>query len=90
MKDSEALILKATRPFKDTREGDIERFIGDEYMFKGPGTYIPRIEEGILRTVSVMIVLNNHGLLLRAKNDTTDCEGNLKKAGEVVRKQIYC
>jgi hypothetical protein len=45
LKDNEALVLKAVRPFKDTRSEGAERFIDDEYLFKGPGTYEPRIEE---------------------------------------------
>jgi major vault protein len=47
LKDNEALILRALRPFVDKRDGEIERFIDDEYLYKGPGTYEPRIEEEI-------------------------------------------
>jgi hypothetical protein len=49
LKDNEALVLRATRPFTDTRQDEegVERFIDDEYLFKGPGTYEPRIEEEI-------------------------------------------
>lgn len=47
LKDNEALVLTATRPFVDTRNGKNERFVGDEYLFKGPGTYMPRIEETV-------------------------------------------
>lgn len=85
LKDSEALVLKASRPFKDDRqEGGLERFIDDEYLFQGPGTYIPRVEETIQKRIEVIIVLNNHGLLLKAKRDTIDTDGNTKKAGQSV------
>jgi major vault protein len=66
LKDNEALILKALRPFKDERSGGAERFIDDLYLFKGPGTYEPRIEEEIKSRIEAIIVLPNHGVLLKA------------------------
>jgi major vault protein len=65
LKDNEALILKAIRPFVDERDGDVERFVDDEYLFKGPGTYEPRIEEEIKKRIEALIVLPNHALLLK-------------------------
>lgn len=62
----------------------MERFIGDEYLFKGPGTYIPRIEETIKTRIEAIIVLPNHALLIKAKRDTLDVQGHAKKAGESV------
>jgi Major Vault Protein repeat domain len=49
LKDNEALMLKAERGFIDerSREEKKERFVNDEYLYKGPGTYIPRIEESV-------------------------------------------
>ena len=50
LKDNEALTLRAERPFIDERyEDGVERFVTDEYLFKGPGTYIPRIEESVVK-----------------------------------------
>lgn len=82
LKDNEALILTANRPFVDTRDGKCERFIGDEYLFKGPGTYIPRIEESIQSRIEAILILPNHGILLKAKRDTVDSLGEKKRAGE--------
>jgi major vault protein len=84
LKDNEALILTATRPFIDEREGKVERFIGDEYLFKGPGTYVPKVEESIKSRIEAIIVLPNHGLLLKAKRDTVDALGETRKAGSSV------
>lgn len=78
------MVLTATRPFLDNRVEKAERFIGDEYLFKGPGTYIPRIEETIKTKIEAIIVLPNHGLLLKAKRDTIDVLGQARKAGETV------
>jgi major vault protein len=77
--------LKAIRPFVDNRDGNHERFVDDEYLFKGPGTYIPRIEETIKSRIEAIIVLPNHALLLKAKRDTEDSSGTIRKAGETVR-----
>jgi major vault protein len=75
LKDNEALVLRAVRPFTDTRHGDVERFIDDEYLFKGPGTYEPRIDEEIKQRIEAVIVLPNNALLLQASKDTTDALG---------------
>jgi major vault protein len=78
------LILKAVRPFKDERDGNKERFIDDEYLFRGPATYIPRVEEGIKQRIESTIVLPNQALFLLAKRDTIDDQGNERKAGSSV------
>jgi len=36
------LKIEATRNFKDS--DGVERNVGDEWLFKGPATYYPRIE----------------------------------------------
>ena len=46
LKDKEALSLRAEREFLDIN-GIQRRFVNDEYLFKGPGTYKPRIEESV-------------------------------------------
>jgi major vault protein len=84
LKDNEALVLKAVKPFVDERDGDEERFIDDEYLFKGPGTYEPRIEEEIKKRIEALIVLPNHALLLKALKDTVDSLGVTRKAGTTV------
>ena len=55
--------MKALRPFVDKRDGDKERFINDEYLFKGPGTYEPRIDEEIKKKIEAIVVLPNNALL---------------------------
>jgi major vault protein len=91
LKDMEALLLKATRPFLDSRGDKLERFVDDEYLFKGPGTYIPRVDEEVVSRLEALIVLQNNALLVRAKKDTKDSDGILRKAGEqwLHRKQGY-
>lgn len=86
LKDNEALILKAVRPFYDDRQGEAQRFIEDEYLFKGPGTYEPRIEEEIKLRIEAKIVLPNNALLLKALKDTVDANGEKRIAGSIVIK----
>ena len=70
-------------------EDQHERFIDDEYLFKGPGTYEPRIEEEIKQRIEAIIVLPNNALLLTAVRDTEDSDGNERKAGESVSQIVY-
>jgi major vault protein len=51
LNDKEALILRADMQFKDDRSKGTIRYVNDEYYFKGPGTYIPRIQESVMRKV---------------------------------------
>jgi major vault protein len=65
--------LKAERPFVDDRQDEpIERCVGDEYLFKGPGTYLPRIEESIARKLEALLILPNNAVMMKAKRDFKD------------------
>lgn len=70
-----ALYLQALRDFDD-------RKAGDEWLFAGPGTYVPRIEVKRLKKVSAKVITHDMGLRLRARRETTDSEGKPRKAGE--------
>lgn len=84
LKDNEALVLVAVRSFFDER-AKLERFIDDEYLFKGPGTYEPRVEEEIKNSIKAKLVLPNNALLLKALKDTTEpASGTVRKAGTTV------
>mmetsp|Transcript_27317 Transcript_27317/g.38642 ORF Transcript_27317/g.38642 Transcript_27317/m.38642 type:complete len:846 (+) Transcript_27317:44-2581(+) len=81
-----ALRISATRDFQD---GDVERKAGDEWLFVGPGTYIPRIECCILEGVVSQIIKPNTALKLKALRQITDQDGTQRSPGEqwLVRKQ---
>ena len=59
--------------------------MNEEYLFKGPGTYYPRIEETVVRRLDAFVVLPNNAILLRARRNLVDAKGNERKAGEKVR-----
>eukprot|EP00667_Euglena_gracilis_P002218 EG_transcript_2218 len=70
-----ALLLKAIR--------DIDgRSAGDEWLFEGPGTYVPRTEAKVVEERVAVILKPNTGLLMRAKAACTDRTGTARQAGE--------
>jgi len=70
-----ALRLKALRDF----EG---RSAGDEWLFEGPATYIPKIEEAIIEEICATVLRPNTGLLLRARSACKNRMGTYREAGE--------
>jgi len=76
----EALRIRATRDFTD-KDGAVH-MAGNEWLFKGPGTYEPRIEETVVETVQSIVVKENEALRIRAKRDCVDCNGKKRFAGE--------
>ena len=87
VESNEALRLKAIRDFTDSIVVDgetetINRIAGDEWLFEGPGTYIPRIEVRVLETVSAIIIKPNQALSLIARQNCIDRQGIPRKAGE--------
>lgn len=74
-----ALHLLAVRDYTD---GEVVRKAGDEWLFKGPGTYLPRVEEKIVNEIKAIIVKPNEALLLRAKKEFEGADGIVRMAGE--------
>jgi len=74
-----ALRLRAVRDFKD---GDNNRVAGDEWLFHGPGTYIPRIEVQVVEIVRASIIGTNQAIRLKARKEFVDGKGHLRRAGE--------
>jgi len=74
-----ALRLRAIRDFVD---GERNRVAGDEWLFNGPGTYIPRIEVQVVEIVRATIIGTNQAIRLKARKEFVDIKGNLRRAGE--------
>ncbi|XP_072164009.1 major vault protein [Diadema setosum] len=74
-----ALRLRAVLDFED---GDKKRVAGDEWLFEGPGTYIPRKEVVVDETIRATIIRPNQAIKLRARKETKDREGNPRVTGE--------
>jgi major vault protein len=75
-----ALRLKCIRDFTD-EEGNLKQ-AGEEFLFEGPGTYIPRIEVQVAEVVRAVIIKPNQALKLRARKETVDSNGQKRKTGE--------
>lgn len=76
-----ALHLRAIRDFTN-RDGK-ELRAGEEWLFEGPGTYIPSVEVEQLETLAATILKPNEALKLKARRAFTDRQGKERKAGEL-------
>eukprot|EP01124_Arcella_intermedia_P035107 TRINITY_DN885_c0_g1_i1.p1 TRINITY_DN885_c0_g1~~TRINITY_DN885_c0_g1_i1.p1 ORF type:complete len:826 (+),score=106.85 TRINITY_DN885_c0_g1_i1:115-2592(+) len=74
-----ALKLRATRDVKYEGKNYVA---GDEWLFKGPGTYVPQVEVQVVEVVQAKVVKPLQALRLRAKKQFTDAKGVVRKAGE--------
>ncbi|PAA74177.1 hypothetical protein BOX15_Mlig006291g3 [Macrostomum lignano] len=75
-----ALRLKAQLDFTD--EADVTRVAGDEWLFEGPGTYLPRKEVTVEEVVRATIIRPNQALRLRARKECKDRDGRPRVCGE--------
>jgi len=73
-----ALRLRATR---DVALEDGNRYAGDEWLFRGPGTYVPRVEVQVVEIVRASVLKPLQALKLRAKKEFVR-KGVARKAGE--------
>ncbi|XP_054661001.1 major vault protein isoform X2 [Grus americana] len=75
-----ALRLRALLDFKDE---DGNKFVaGDEWLFEGPGTYIPRKEVEVAETLQATVIGHNQAIRLRARKECLDRYGTRRVTGE--------
>ncbi len=77
---NEALRLRALRNFVEA--DGTERLAGNEWLFEGPDTYIPRVEVEIVEIVESMVIKPNQALRLQARQNCIDRQGIARRAGE--------
>lgn len=75
-----ALRLRAVLDYED--ESGEKRVAGDEWLFEGPGTYIPRKEVVVDETLRATIVKSNQAIKLRARKELVDKSGMKRVTGE--------
>uniref|UniRef100_A0AAY4C1P6 Major vault protein n=1 Tax=Denticeps clupeoides TaxID=299321 RepID=A0AAY4C1P6_9TELE len=75
-----ALRLQALLDFEE--ENGEKRVAGDEWLFEGPGTYIPRKEVAVLETVKATVIRENQAIHLRARKEGLDRGGVRRVTGE--------
>ncbi|KAK6190922.1 hypothetical protein SNE40_002687 [Patella caerulea] len=67
-----ALRLRAILDFED--DAGEKRIAGDEWLFEGPGTYIPRKEVVVEETIRATVIKPNQAIRLRARKECIDRE----------------
>lgn len=75
-----ALRVRAVLDYED--ESGEKRVAGDEWLFEGPGTYIPRKEVVVDETLRATIVKSNQAIKLRARKELVDKSGMKRVTGE--------
>lgn len=75
-----ALRLKAVLDFED-KNGE-KRIAGDEWLFEGPGTYMPRKEVFIEEQIKATVIKPNQAIRLRARKECDDRSGKPRVTGE--------
>uniref|UniRef100_A0A673WLD7 Major vault protein n=1 Tax=Salmo trutta TaxID=8032 RepID=A0A673WLD7_SALTR len=75
-----ALRLQALLDFEDV--GGEKRVAGDQWLFEGPGTYIPRKEVAVLETIKATVIRENQAIRLRARKEGVDRSGVRRVTGE--------
>ncbi|POI30222.1 hypothetical protein CIB84_006028 [Bambusicola thoracicus] len=75
-----ALRLRALLDFEDE---DGNKFVaGDEWLFEGPGTYIPHKEVEVVETLQATVIRHNQAIRLRARKECLDRHGTRRVTGE--------
>jgi len=75
-----ALRLKAVLDIED--ETGEKRTAGDEWLFEGPGTYIPRKEVVVEETIVATVIKPNQAIKLRARKECLDRDKHPRVTGE--------
>lgn len=73
--DSDDVLSLSDDDDRASDAAEVKRCAGDEWLFIGPATYIPRVEVDIVGTVSSVIVKMNSALRLRALRGTRGKKG---------------
>lgn len=77
-----ALRLQVTRDFTNANDDNKRMVAGDELLFEGPGTYIPRKEIEVQGVQKAIVIKPNESLKLKALRETVDRDGRNRVAGE--------
>jgi len=87
VEEKTAIHLKAKRDFIDRfhnlgEDIIVERRAGDEWLFRGPGTYLPQIEVDVVSSIKAVNLNANQALRLRARDKCLDYLKTERKNGE--------
>jgi len=74
--------LRRLRAILDFTDDGSKKIAGDEWLFEGPGTYIPKKEVEVIQTIMAQIVKPNQAIKLKARKETKDRQGKDRVTGE--------
>eukprot|EP01101_Sappina_pedata_P008575 TRINITY_DN477_c0_g1_i2.p1 TRINITY_DN477_c0_g1~~TRINITY_DN477_c0_g1_i2.p1 ORF type:complete len:775 (-),score=391.50 TRINITY_DN477_c0_g1_i2:22-2346(-) len=77
---NQALRLRALKDLKDSNGAD--RKVGEEWLMRSPGAYIPNIDEKIVEVTDAIILTDKVSLHLKARRTFIDFYKQVRKAGE--------
>lgn len=80
IKENQALKLRARLDLVDA--SGVPRKVGEEYLVRTVGAYIPDVNEEIVATVKAIVLTEKKALHLRAKRTFTDIFGKSRRAGD--------
>ena len=79
IKENQALRLKAAQDF--VQDG-VQRYAGEEWLYRETGAYLPEINEDIVGVVNAITVTEQKAIHLRATTTFVDFYKQTRKAGE--------
>ena len=79
VKKDQAFRLQCLDDFDDN---GTQRIVGDEWLFEGPKTYIPRKEVEIVSSIKAVTINPNEALKVKATRAMKDHNGKTRVAGE--------
>lgn len=80
IKPNTALKMVAIRDTKDAK--GIERKVGEEWLIRESGSYLPDVNEKVIETIKVQVITDKICLHLMAERRFKDVYGILREAGE--------
>lgn len=80
VKPNQALQLRARK--KTTDRTGKARLAGEEWLVRNEGSYLPGVDEEVVRTLTAHVLTDKKAIHLRATRTFTDIFGKTRKAGE--------
>ncbi|EKG03978.1 hypothetical protein TCSYLVIO_004961 [Trypanosoma cruzi] len=80
LRQDEGLVVQALCNY--TSSDGVKRMAGERFLFTGPGTYCPRVEEEAREIFRAVLIMPGHAIRLSALETFTDRDGKLRKKDE--------
>ncbi|RNF26904.1 major vault protein-like protein [Trypanosoma conorhini] len=81
----EAVVVQALADHATTDEltGEVvQRMAGEQWLVRGPGLYVPRVDQEVVKSVEPVILAANEFMQFSALSDFKDSDGTTRRVGE--------